>query len=89
MNLGQSIKELREQHDFRVQDFAVALLVSPNAVKRLENNEFREIRQRWIQTIASLTGRQSSEITEGRVHYFDPARQVYVLREEDVTPAAE
>ncbi len=87
MTLGEKIKSLREENEFRIQDFAVALVTSPKVVTRLENNEFKFIRQRWIQVIASLTGMETSELTKGLVHYYDPARQEYVLRDEHVTQA--
>lgn len=89
MNLGQKIQSLREYHGFRIQEFAVALRTSPRMIQRLENNEFKFVRQRWLQTIASLTGNEASEIHKDCVHYYDPAQQSYVLRDEDVNPSEE
>lgn len=84
MTLGEKIKAVREEHGFRIQEFAVALQTSPRVVERLENNEFKNVRQRWIQAIASLTGQESGKITEGRIHFYDPARQAYVIKDEDI-----
>ena len=65
----------------------MALQTSPRVVERLENNEFKNVRQRWIQTIASLTGHESGELTKGRVHFYDPARQAFVIKDEEVNPS--
>lgn len=78
--LGTKIRRLRSEVGFTIHHFAVALLVTPDTIQKLEDDAFKEIPRGWLAKIAALTGRETREVVgQTNVHYYDPARQVYVL----------
>jgi transcriptional regulator with XRE-family HTH domain len=60
MTLGNRIRRAREEHGYRLQDLAVALLITPDMVSRMEQDLEPEIPVRAIEVLAHLTGYQSS-----------------------------
>jgi transcriptional regulator with XRE-family HTH domain len=60
MTLGNRIRLAREEHGYRLQDIAVALLTTPATVARMEQDLEDEIPVIAIEKLAHLTGYQSS-----------------------------
>lgn len=60
MTLGKRIRQAREEHGYRLQDLAVALLTTPATVARMEDDEEEEIPVVAIEKLAQITGYQSS-----------------------------
>lgn len=82
-SLGERIRQRRTGQGFEVQHLAVALLVPPEAIRKLENDELPEVPREWLVKVAALTGLETRElIKDTNVHYYEPLRQIYVLRSE-------
>ncbi len=78
--LGMRIRRLRTEVGFTIHHLAVALLVPPDTIQRLEHDDFADVPRSWLAKIAALTGCETREVVQQtNVHYYDPARQVYVL----------
>ena len=78
--LGTRIRTLRTERGFTIHHFAVALLVPPETIQKLENDDYPTIPRNWVAKISSLTGLEPGELVrESNVKYYDPGRQVYVL----------
>ncbi len=60
MTLGNRIRQAREEHGYRLQDLAVALLTTPATVARMEEDREAEISVGAIEVLANLTGYASS-----------------------------
>ncbi|GMU57203.1 MAG: hypothetical protein AMXMBFR33_63490 [Candidatus Xenobia bacterium] len=60
MTLGERIRQAREEHGYRHQDLAVALLTTPATVARMEQDQEAEIPVVAIEVLAHLTGYGSS-----------------------------
>ncbi len=81
--LGMRIRRLRAEAGFTIHHLAVALLVPPETIQRLEQDDFRDVPRGWMAKIAALTGCETKDVvSQTSVHYYDPSRQVYVLNEE-------
>ena len=80
-SVGTRIRRLRSEVGFTIHHLAVALLVPPDTIQKLEDNAFKEIPRGWLAKIAALTGCETRQVVEqSNVKYYDPARQVYVLK---------
>lgn len=78
--LGSRVRRLRTELGFTIHHIAVALLVTPDMVQRLENDDFKEIPRGWLAKLSSLSGLETSQIVEQtNIRYYDPGRQIYVL----------
>lgn len=79
-SLGTKIRRLRSEVGFTIHHLAVALLVTPDCIEKLEEDGYKEIPRRWLTKIAALTGCETKTVLEQtNLKYYDPARQVYVL----------
>ena len=80
-SVGTRIRRLRSELGFTIHHLAVALLVPPDTIHKLEDNAFKEIPRGWLAKIAALTGCETRQVVEqSNVKYYGPARQVYVLK---------
>lgn len=78
--LGSRIRRLRTELGFTIHHLAVAILVTPDAIQKLENDDFSEVPRAWLAKISALTGHETGQVVgKSNVHYYDPGRQVYVL----------
>lgn len=59
MTLGKRIRQAREEHGYRLQDLAIALLTTPATVARMEDDLEEEIPVGAIEKLAYLTGYES------------------------------
>ncbi len=58
----------------------MALLVPPESIQKLENDDFDEVPRGWLTKISSLVGLEPGQLVrDSNVRYYDPARQVHVL----------
>lgn len=79
-SLGSRIRRLRSELGFTIHHLAVALLVTPDTIQKLEDDGFKEIPRGWLMKISALTGCETKEVVgQTNVKYYDPARQLYVL----------
>jgi transcriptional regulator with XRE-family HTH domain len=79
-SLGSRIRRLRSELGFTIHHFAVALLVTPDTIQKLEDNAFKEVPRRWLLRISALTGYETKELLDGtNLKYYDPGRQFYIL----------
>lgn len=79
--LGSRIQRFRSELGYTIHHLAVALLVTPDAIQKLENDDFKEVPRGWLVKISALTGHETSQLIQNaNIHYYDPARQLYVLK---------
>ena len=80
-SVGTRIRRLRSELGYTIHHLAVALLVTPDTIQKLEDDAFKEIPRGWLAKISSLTGCETREgVEQSNVKYYDPGRQVYVLK---------
>jgi transcriptional regulator with XRE-family HTH domain len=80
--LGSKIRRLRSELGFTVHHLAVALVVTPDTIQKLEDDGFKEIPRRWLTKIAALTGVETKHVVEvTNIKYYDPPRQMYILED--------
>lgn len=59
----------------------MALLVPPETIQKLENDDFQTIPRNWVTKISNLTGSEPGELVrDTNMKYYDPGRQVYVVK---------
>lgn len=83
MTLGKRIRQAREEHGYRLQDLAVALLTTPATITRMENDEEAEIPVPSIEKLAILTGYNSSGdfLAKCENYAVDPERNMLLIAE--------
>ncbi|MGE0488789.1 MAG: helix-turn-helix domain-containing protein [Vulcanimicrobiota bacterium] len=82
-SIGERIRHKRNEHGFDLCHYAVALLVTPETIQKIENDEFSDLPRHWLTRIAALNGLETKElIKDTNIHFYDPSRQVYVLRKD-------
>lgn len=80
--LGNRIRRLRTELGFTIHHFAVALLVTPESIQKLENDDFSTVPRGWLTKISSLAGLGPGELVrDTNVKYYDPGRQVHVIKQ--------
>lgn len=85
MTLGNRIRQAREEHGYRLQDLAVALLTTPATVARMEQDQEEEISVQAIEKLAQITGYRSSGDFLAKVENYsvDLERNVLLIGERD------
>jgi len=79
--LGTKIRRLRTELGFTIHHLAVALLVTPETIQKLESDDYKEVPRGWLSKICSLTGLEPGQLVKGtNVRYYDPGRQVHVIK---------
>ena len=79
--LGNRIRRLKTELGFTIHHLAVALLVTPETIQKLENDDFATVPRSWVTKISNLAGLEPGELVrDTNVKYYDPGRQVHVIK---------